>query len=222
MNFPDQFLPFPLLWVCNAIGFLVLGIAAYTAPWKQLQAETRQHLWLGMCVGLLLLWSIKTGIKPGLNFHLLGATLMTLMFGARLAIVAFSVVLLGSAVAGLSGWETLGVNLLLSAILPVTLSYALYSLADRKLPHHLFIYIFLNAFVAGGLAMMLDGISSTLLLSLSGVYSSAYLMQNYLPYYLLMSWSEAMVTGMLITLITAFRPHWLSTFSDELYLKRRG
>jgi uncharacterized membrane protein len=38
---------------------------------------------------------MKAGVKPGLNLHLLGATMFTLMFGRQLAIVGFSLVLAG-------------------------------------------------------------------------------------------------------------------------------
>lgn len=221
MNFPDQLLPSALLWVSGALALLVLAFAIRTAPWRGLHKQDLLNVWMGMCVGVMVLWSIKTGIKPGLNFHLLGATLLTLMFGARLALVGLAVALLGVTLAGMSGWSSLGVNLLLTGVLPVTFSYLLYAVVDRKLPNHLFVYIFVNAFIGAGLAIALSGLAATLLLALSGVYSSAYLVDNYLPYFILMGWSEAMMTGMLVTLLTAFRPQWLATFSDERYLRRR-
>jgi uncharacterized membrane protein len=167
------------------------------------------------------IWSIKTGIRPGLNFHLLGATLLTLMFGARLAMVGLAVVLLGVTLAGMAGWTALGVNWLITGMLPVTLSYLLYATADRKLPNHLFVYIFVSAFIGAGLVVFLTGLVTTLMLALSGTYARTYLTQNYLPYYILIGWSEAMLTGMAVTLMAAFRPAWLSTFSDVRYLKTK-
>lgn len=221
MDFPDQLLPLALLWSSNALALPVLLLAAWTAPWQRLVRQQSLNVWLGFCVGLLLLWSIRTGIRPGLNFHLLGATLLTLMFGARLALVGVAVVLLGATLAGMAGWNSLGINWWLTGVLPVTLSYLLYALVDRKLPNHLFVYIFVNAFIGAGAVVVLTGLASVLLLALSGVYASAYLAQNYLPYYILMGWSEALLTGMAVTLMTAFRPLWLSTFSDVRYLKTK-
>ena len=221
MNFPDQLLPTSLLLASNVLALSLLALAAWTAPWKRLVRDDVFSVWLGMCVGLMLLWSIKTGIRPGLTFHLLGATLMTLMFGARLALVGLAVVLLGITCAGMAGWSSLGINWLLAGLLPVTLSYLLYALVDRRLPNHLFVYIFVNAFIGAGTVIVLTGLATTLLLVISGTYTSQYLTQNYLPYYLLMGWSEAMFTGMAVTLMTAFRPTWLSTFSDVRYLKTR-
>jgi uncharacterized membrane protein len=221
MNFPDQLLPTSLVWVSDVMAFLLLSIAAWTAPWKRLVRDDVANVWLGMCVGLMLLWSIKTGIRPGLDFHLLGATLMTLMFGARLAMVGQAIVMVGITLAGMAGWSVLGANWMLTGVLPVFLSYLIYAIVDRKLPNHLFVYIFLNAFIGAGVVVLITGLAATVLLGLSGVYAGAYLTQNYLPYFILMGWSEAMLTGMAVTMMTVFRPAWLVTFSDLRYLKSK-
>lgn len=225
MNFPDHLLPDAMVWTADVLAAILLTLAAWTAPWRRLVRQGVLNVWLGVCVGLMLLWSIKTGIRPGLNFHLLGATLMTLMFGARLAMVAIAVVLAGVTLAGMAGWGTLGLNWLVAGVIPVGLSYLLYATVDRKLPNHLFVYIFVNAFIGGGITVAVTGLISTLLLAWSGVYPGHYLAEHYLPYFLLMGWSEAMLTGMAVTLMTAFRPAWLATFSDARYLgskSRRG
>ncbi|PWB53959.1 MAG: hypothetical protein C3F18_07045, partial [Nitrosomonadales bacterium] len=104
MNFPDGLLPPSWQWLAHLLFVAVLGGAVYRAPWRRLRDNDQLHLFLGLCVALMLLWSIKTGIKPGLNFHLLGATVFTLMFGPWLAIVGLGVVLLGVTFYGLSGW----------------------------------------------------------------------------------------------------------------------
>jgi uncharacterized membrane protein len=33
---------------------------------------------------------------------------------------------------------------------------------------------------------------------------------------------DAFITGMLVAIFVAFRPHWLATYSDRLYLPRQG
>jgi uncharacterized membrane protein len=35
----------------------------------------------------------------------------------------------------------------------------------------------------------------------------------------LMAWGDAFVTGMMCAIFVAFKPHWLATWSDNLYLK---
>jgi len=35
----------------------------------------------------------------------------------------------------------------------------------------------------------------------------------------LMAWGDAFITGMLTAIFVAFKPHWLATWSDKLYLR---
>lgn len=218
MNFPDFLLPQTLLWPANILAVLLLGFCVWKAPWERLKNTRLQHLWLACCTGLLLMWSIKAGVKPGLDLHLLGATGLTLMFGPSLAMIALAVVLLGITLHGAAGWMSLGINFLIMAALPVLFSYALYSQVHHKLPKHVFIYIFLDAFLAAGLAIVLAGLAAAIVLIQADVYKPGYLQNNYLIYYILMGWMEAMLTGMAATLMVVYKPEWLATFNDKLYL----
>ena len=121
MNFPDLLLPTNRLWAANALSALTLIHSLRKADWRMLSASLL-HVFLGACVTLGLLWSIKAGIKPGLNFHVLGATLLTLMFGPYLALIAMALVLLLVTLFGASGLESYGINFLLMALLPVIVS----------------------------------------------------------------------------------------------------
>lgn len=221
MNLTDDLLPAAWIWAGYLLFAPVFAWAMRTAPWRRLKDSTALNLWLGACVALMGVWSIKTGIKPGLTFHLLGATAMTLMFGPQLAMLGLTIVLSAVTLAGMSGWQGFGWNALTMGILPIAVSYGIYWLADRKLPNHLFVYIFLNAFLGGALAIAAAGLGGTLLLHLSGAYLPAYLYHDYLPYFILMAWSEAVTTGMAITLMVVYVPHWVSTFDDQRYLYRK-
>ncbi|MHB0984478.1 MAG: energy-coupling factor ABC transporter permease [Sulfuricella sp.] len=221
MNFPDLLLPSGWYWTGSGLLVPLLVWALRTAPWRRLKDASQLNLWLGACVVLMALWSIKTGIKPGLNFHLLGATAMTLMFGPQLAILGIIIVLTAVTLAGMSGWQGYGWNALIMGAVPIAVSYGMYWLADRKLPNHLFVYIFLNAFFGGALAMAATGLGATLLLLWSGAYPAAYLFHDYLPYFILMAWSEAVTTGMAITMMVVYTPQWVGTFDDARYLHRK-
>lgn len=221
MNLPDTLLPSQWILAAWLIFIPLAGWLLYRAPWHTLRSEVRLHQLLGACVLLLGIWSIKTGIKPGLNFHLLGATVMTLMFGPRLALFGLLLVLAGVTLAGMSGLSSFAANALTMAVLPVALSHLLYRLADRKLPRHFLVYLFINGFFGGGLAIYLSGLASTLLMGTAGAYSFDYLLSSYLPYYLLLGWSEALLTGMAMSLLVVFRPDWVSTFDDARYIRNQ-
>lgn len=187
--------------------------------WKHLRQGDDLNIFLGATVAVLGLWMIHTGIRPGLSFHLLGATALTLMFGPWFALLALA--LINAALAlwngQLSAWP---INWLIYGALPILFSWRMYRFVDRNLANHFFVYIFLNAFFGAALAVSLTGLASTGFLVLSEAYTLDYLLDQYLPYCLLMAWSEAFSTGMLITLIVVYKPAWIATFDDRRYLNR--
>jgi len=203
------------MWLVAA---LLGGVIATRANWGMLRNRANLNVFLGATVAVLALWLIKTGIKPGLSFHLLGATALTLMFRPLFAL--FGMALVTAAISLGSGeFAAFAANWLIMGVLPVGLNWAIYRLVDRRLPNHFFIYIFLNAFFGAALAIVLVGLASTLFSYLAGAYTLAYMLREYLPYYMLMAWSEAVSTGMLLTVLVVYRPEWVATFDDHRYLR---
>lgn len=221
MNLPDYLVPAAWQWVANALALALLAYAVIKSPWKHLSDPALQHVFLGSIVALMVIWSVKAGIRPGLNIHLLGVTVLCLMFRWQLALIALALILVSVTAFGMAGWQTLGINFLIMAVIPVAFSYNLFRLVDSKLPNHLIIYIFACGFLCAGFTISLCGLSAVLMLSGMQAYPPDYLFSNYLPYFILIAWSEAFLTGMAVTLMTAFRPHWLATFSDKRYLKTK-
>lgn len=217
MNLVSANIPAPWLWTLWILA-LPLGVAiARRGGWRMLRDTANLNVFLAATVAVLGLWLIKTGVKPGLNFHLLGATALTLMFRPLFAL--FSIGLITAAVSLWHGeYTAFAANWLIMGAVPVGVSWALFRVIDGKLPNHFFIYIFLNAFFGAALAIIAVGLASTLFSALSGAYPLAYLLEEYLPYYLLIAWSEAFATGMLITMMVVYKPEWVATFDDRRYL----
>ena len=179
------------------------------------------NVWLGLVVVLTLVWSLKAGVKPGLDLHLLGATLFTLSFGPHLAFVGLSLVLFGITLNGEGGFLAYAINLLLMAGVGVMLSEGIYRLVLRLFPRHFFVYIFINGFFGSALTVFGVGLAATVLLGLAGVYSWDYLVSEYLPYFMLLGFSEAWLSGMLMTVFVIYRPGWVMTFDDSSYLANK-
>ena len=218
MNYPYGLLPDSWHWIAVVLYGLVLVPTLLTAPWKRFQRPETVHVFLGSCVGLLLMWHITTTQFPGLNYHYIGATLLTLMFGWQLALLAFSVVFLGMMLNGTSDWQSLPINILVMGLVPILVSQVIYRLVDGKLPNHFFIYVFLNAFFGAGIALVaVIGVASGLLI-LGEVYSFDQLAHDYYPFIPLMVFPEGFITGMLISIMVAMAPTWVSTFDDLRYL----
>ena len=161
LHIPSALLSGGLLLASNALFLLCLLIAVRYAPWKELmQKQESQHVFLGAVVMLLTIWGIKAGISPGLGFHHLGATLFTLMFGWPLAIVGLTLTMIASLLLQASDWASLGINGLLSIIIPIAVSYSILKLSQKWLPDNFFIYIFICAFFGAAIAIAISRLSA--------------------------------------------------------------
>ncbi|WP_062789335.1 energy-coupling factor ABC transporter permease [Aquitalea pelogenes] len=219
MDLPAVLFPTWLLYAAMVAAGMVLGFAASRVKWRTLDAST-SNAWLGAVVVLLGLWLMRGGLKPGLSFHMLGATVLTLLMGPWLAMLSLAVLLLALAAGGHGDWLALGLDWLCDAAVPVAVTAGLLQLARHKLPAQLFVYVFINAFIAGGLSLFCSALAGMLLLGSQAVYAWDYLLEEALPFYFLLSWSEAFTTGLTMAVLVVYRPHWVSTFDDAAYLGR--
>lgn len=209
----------------NAMGWAGVGILLWFA-WRsgdlaRLKDGARLNLFLGVAVGLMVMWQIRTGVKPGLSFHLLGASFAALMFGFWRGWLAASLAALAAALTGKGSLAGLGLESLLFCAVPAAVTHHLYRLIDRKLPNHFFIYVLANGFFGAALAIGTAALAATAALALSGAYALSYLLENYMPYFILLAWSEALTTGMGTTLMAVYKPEWLETFDDDRYIKNK-
>jgi len=219
MDLPADFLP-PSWLVLSFIGYIPVLIAAFRlAPWRKIRSNESLHVFLGVCVTVIVLWQIKAVLPGGFSLHLLGATIMTLMFEWQFAVIGMSIVLLVTSISGSAGWGSFGVNALLGCVLPVFCSYVVARAVHRFFPRNFFVYIFLSCFANGGVTMALTSITSVLFLLLASDSASDFLLRHYLTPSLLLVFPEAFISGMSLTLFVVYKPQWVSTFRDELYLK---
>lgn len=218
MNLFDEQLSVLSIWLSIALLALAGGTVLPGVPWRALRRADYLHRFAGSIVALMCLWSLGAGLQPGLQLHLLGLTVLTLMFGPGFALLGAGVVLAAVTAYAQAGWSAYAANLLLMGALPIGLTQALLVLARMHLAHHVFVFIFVNAFLAGGLCIVLAGVLGALLLWLEGAYSAAVLGTQFLSVLPLLVFPEAFVNGLLVTLLVAFRPHWVAGFSERVYL----
>lgn len=219
---PDpEALPGALVWPVYAVALVCLLLAIRQAPWGRFADRRLQHVYLGATVAVLLLWSLRAGLSSGLAIHLLGMTTLTLMWGWALALIAPALVGAGLLLAGIENGQTLGMLYLCAGVLPVATSWTVFRLADRHLPRHLFVYLFVSVFANAALASVAGSLLRALLLAAAGVYGWFRLSQEYLLLLPLVALPEALLNGFIMTLLVAFRPHWVVTFDDQRYLDKK-
>ncbi len=208
-----------LVWVLNLVYGVALIAALRMAPWRRLRVPELLHVYLGLTVALLLLWTMQVKVQPGLSFHLLGVTAATLMFGWSLALIASSLALVGVMLNTGGDWAGFAVDGLLGGLAPITVTQVLLILIRAYLPRQFFIYVLVNGFLTAGLAAVVSGWLATWLLVANGVYTFGQLSQTVLPFFPLMFLPEAMLNGWIMVVLVAERPGWVYSFSDDQYLK---
>ena len=219
MNLPAALLPPLAHWLVLLAMLGALRLAWPHLPWRRLRSGNLQcNLLFAFSLVLALAWSLNAGVKPGLNLHLLGAMAATLALGAPLALYAFALALVLLAANGALEWQALPVNFLLMGLIPILLSHVLRRLVERYLPAHFFIFIFILSFFGSALIVMLEGLLASLLLAGLGAYEFSMLTSEYLPYFLLLGFAEAWLSGALITLLVVYTPDWVLAFDDQRYL----
>ena len=221
MDFPVQLFPTTLLWAANALMAFVFLAALWRAPLRRLWNNEFTHVYFGACVLVLLLWNTRVGVLPALNFHLLGITAMTLMFGWAYAVFGVLAVTIGSIISQDGHWVSIGLNALVMGCVPVLVSESLLRLAQRRLPHNFFVYVYINGFLAAGLSILAASALGALLMWLVDPGSSRWLAYQYLPFLPLVFFSEAIVNGMIMTAMVALRPGWVASFDDNLYINNK-
>lgn len=214
--FPDA-----LFWVANAVLCFVLLAALRRAPLRRLWNNEFLHVFLGACVVLLLLWNTRAGVLPALNFHLLGITAVTLMFGWAYAVFAVVLVTTGSIISQDSQWGVLGLNALVTGCVPVLVTESILRFARQRLPYNFFVYVYVNGFLAAGLSILAVSLLGALIMLGVDAASGEWLSYQYLPYLPLIFFAEATINGMIMTAMVALRPGWVASFDDNLYIKNK-
>ena len=215
---------------CLVLGQLVFWPFVAVAFWKAFQQnkgiESKKitHILPALCTGILLAWQLKATLSIGISIHLLGATILTVLFGWPLAVIGLMIVLVATILiqepTQLASWQALGLNGVLMIIIPALVSYGVVRLVFSYLPKNVFIYIFLSGFANAMLTIGAVGLASTGILVFASEISSIALIQQYLPAYLLILFPEAFTTGAILTMFVVYYPDWVLSFDDKRYLKK--
>jgi len=204
----------PLLDPLLAFAALLLALAL--KPWRVAAAAPPAWPALACWAAMPLLWSLDRVAGTPLLQPLSGAGLLLLMLGWPLTVLALLPVLgLITLLSGLDAAEALHRTVWLGLV-PATLALGLGAAMRRWLPHHLFIYILGRGFFGTALAVAGAGIAAALLFGVPAELNLADVMLARG----LTAFGDAFITGMLVAIFVAFRPEWLATYTDRLYLPR--
>ncbi|MFY8275125.1 energy-coupling factor ABC transporter permease [Pseudoalteromonas sp. SSDWG2] len=199
------------------VGLLIVSVNKETliGLWSR---PARQTGLFACTVVLAILWRIKAGILPGLDIHILAVTAVTLILGWRLASMASVLATALLACFNVVNFTDAATYVIISALIPIYFSYAVFVLVYHLLPRHLFIYLFICSFLCAGFAGCLKIITGALYFWAMGSFDWSTLVDNYVIMCALIWFPEAMLSGMAMTILVIYKPHWVRTFYDKEYL----
>jgi uncharacterized membrane protein len=197
------------------LALLAVAAALSLRPWRAVGAGGPPWPWLAWCAVMPLLWGADRYAQMPIVQPLSGACLLMLMAGWPLAILSLVPVALVTAVmGGLDPAQGLQ-RLVWLGIVPATLAMLAGAALRRWLPNHVFVYILGRGFFATALATVAAGTMAWLRDgSPTGTTADDLLIGRWLA-----AWADAFLAGMLVAILVAFRPEWLATYSDRIYLQ---
>lgn len=218
MDLVESFLPGYLVWLSSFVAVILTFTLFYSLKCFSGLKKGYLNVWLMTIFILGLIWMIRASLPSGLNIHLLGSMLFTLMFGWRLGVLGMSLVCVLVSIWGNSLSENLGLSVIINAWFAVTFCYGCFLIIENVLPRNFFIYIFITSFLCSSLSFIVVGSINVLVLGFAHAYPWAVLIEEYLPFYYLMSFAEGFLSCGLITLLVVYRPQWVYSFRDKRYL----
>ena len=200
-----------------ALAVPLLLLALGLRPWRALDASGPPWPWLAWCAVMPLMWGADRYAAMPIVQPLSGAALLVMLAGWPLAMLCLLPV---AAVTGYMGGLDAAASLhrlVWLGLVPGSLALSLGLAVRRWLPAHLFVYILGRGFFVTLLATTLAG--ALALLGTAAPVGTDW--DDLLLARGLAASGEAFLTGMLVAIFVAFRPHWLATYSDRLYLPAR-
>ncbi|HAV46025.1 MAG TPA: hypothetical protein DCX51_03630 [Halomonas sp.] len=210
-------------WALVMTWLLSLGVIVWCLclrPWRPLLEDTAlQHRWMAATLAIMLMWQLRAQAVDWLTLHLVFTVLMTLVFKMPLALISNVMINVAMVAIGRNDWSLMGANVLVTGIVPATVTGFVWRIVDRRLPDNLMVFLFACGFFGTALATLGGGLSAVALIIVAGTDPEAvYLAQEYARFLPLLMPSEAFITGMLLSILLVYHPSWVATFNDHRYI----
>jgi uncharacterized membrane protein len=199
-----------------ALTLLALGASLWMRPWRMLAAGSALLTpMLASVVLLPWLWALPNLHQMPLQLHWSGAPLVTLMLGWPLAVLTLTAIGAITTVISSTSAEAALVLVVWQGLVPATFTLLLGAALRRWVSHHPFVYVLGRGFLGAVLCIFLSSV-----LAQSMGHDVPYVSSSLSMIGLwLMAWGDAFITGMVCAIFLAYRPQWLATWSDQMYLK---
>lgn len=196
-----------------------LAIALSFRPWRLLANTALVTPLLAALVITPWLWALPWLQRMPFQLQFSGACLIGLALGWPLAVPVLCLIALSTGLIAPVSWQQQADMALWLGIVPATLSFGLGMALRRWAWKNLFVYILGRAFLGTVLCLFISGA----LAQWTGQTLSATVEPDLaMVARWLIAWGDAVMTGMMAAIFVAFRPQWLATWSDVIYLRPPG
>ena len=199
----------------TAFALLALLLALAFRPWRLMGNAGLMSPLLAALVITPWLWALPWLHRMPIQLQLSGACLIGLVLGWPLAVPVLCIVALTTGLIAPVPWQQQIDMALWLGIVPATLSFLLGMALRRWVWKNLFVYILGRAFLGTAICLFVSGA----LAQWSGQILTVTVEPDLaMVARWLLAWGDAVVTGMMVAVFVAFRPQWLATWSDSLYV----
>ncbi len=198
-----------------AIILACLATSLSLKPWRMLIGTDLLTPLLATLALLPWLWALPSLHHMPLQLNWSGAPLVTLMLGWPLAVLALVAVGMVTTLISATSVETAITLIVWQGLLPATFVLLLGAALRRWVSHHPFVYVLGRGFLGAVLCIF----AARLLAQWTGHDLPNVSSNLSVIAFWLMAWGDAFITGMMCAIFVAFKPQWLATWSDNLYLK---
>jgi uncharacterized membrane protein len=198
---------------------LALGCALSVRPWRMLRAGPGQALATPLLATLALLpwlWAWPALAALPIPLHWSAAPLAVLLLGWPLAVPVLVAAGAATALVTGAGWSEALMLTFWSGVLPATMVLVLGHGVRKAFGHHPVAYLFGRALLVPLAALVACGLGAAAV----GQGIAAPTGDLHRIALLLLALGEASWTCAIASLLVAYRPQWLATWSDALYLGR--
>ncbi|WP_062060524.1 hypothetical protein [Cellvibrio sp. OA-2007] len=224
-----------LFWLSLGIAIPILVLAIRHAPWRQLLvSQPRQHALFATILALALLWLLQVSVRDTLAIHPLLMTVTTMIFGWSLAVLIGAAALIALEIYQVPlhalrlDWDvavaqfdlsTFPVDFCLSVVVPVSWAWCVLWLVDRWKFKNPFTYFWGVGFFGAMLSCIWLGLIAMLLFAITGSEVQLATTQEHFIVFVLMTFPEGFVNGLVATVMTVLYPDMVKTYRDDWYLK---
>lgn len=218
MDIVEGALPAYVLIFADIVFAVFMLYAIITAPWYKILDNQSSHVFLGTVLMIGFFWLIRSDVLNDINFHLLLTTTLFLMFEWQFALFAIVIIHVGLYSIDVMPIDVAPINIVFLGLVPICITRTLLKLSKKYLPHNFFIYIFINCFFAAGMSMLCIAAMTSGLYYLFANDEIFQQLENFLPFSMLMAMPEAAINGICMSGLIAYRPIWVATFHDSVYI----